>query len=181
MEDSMSRENVLFEQRLRAAQLQVPTFDDVREQATAAVAQVTDEIGVELPESAIRAIALATVAAIENPIEVRGLDRAHHRVAAYVADFLRLVISPATEAATRDPEATARLNIHQEYYAGMRATEADLAQLFVARAEQINGQAAPTFVVPPVVPIETGKPARHAASTIDHTTDLAHAASGIAL
>jgi hypothetical protein len=149
----MSRDDVIRDEGVRRLRTQLPTFLSTRDTATRAVAATAEEIGLDLREADVRAIALAVVEAIETGAELRGIEFAYGLVEKEVGEIQQHLIAPATARAAVDPEHRAVLATHQHYLSGMKAVRKRIGDSLLLIGRRWLGERHPLVEAPPVVPL----------------------------
>lgn len=149
----MSREDVIREEQVRWLRTQLPTFLSTRDVATTAVAATAEEIGLDLSDHDVRALALAVVDAIEKGTELRGIEFAYSVIDREVNDTYRHLIAPATAKTAADPHHAPVLYAHQQYVSGMTTLRRRIGDVLLRAGKQWLGAEPPSVEAPPVVPL----------------------------
>lgn len=130
---------------------QLPSYDQTRDLATAAIARVGAEIGAHLSPTAARALAMAVVDAIEHPARLRGVDYALREADEAARAIQQQVIAPLL--GHKDPDAVGRLAGHQTYLDGIQHVRAQQQHLLVHNARIWLGLEVVPLEAPDIVPL----------------------------
>ncbi|GIE29012.1 hypothetical protein Ait01nite_020570 [Actinoplanes italicus] len=130
---------------------QLPSYDQTRALATAALARVGVEIGAHLSPTAVRALAMAVVDAIDHPARLRGVDHALREADEAAQAIQQRVIAPLL--GRTDSDALGRLAVHRTYLDGIQHVRAQQQQLLMHNARTWLGIEVVPLEAPDIVPL----------------------------
>lgn len=156
----MTRDNARRDDELQHYRGQLPDFTAIRDGATRALAETADEIGLGLSTADVRSLALAVVEAVGKRACLRGLNLAYDIACDESRWFHEALVVPAVEAAKTDADAAKRLNLHQQYAAGITRVRDRLQDTLLHTLREWFGVQQPVLEAPPVLPA----PAPHGAA-----------------